>query len=226
MTSTNDSGLTSRASAIPTTVLSDLLADAGHPGQVLTTGIQAFDPSTTRVAGWAYTVAGDAARTDESGPDAIKAGAIDAMPADAFAVWSSGGVEGVCLFGDLLAAGMAARGVVGAVVDGGVRDIDDIARIPFPVFARYRTPKASSGIWRVREVQVPVDIAGTRGAGVKVHPGDLVVADANGVVSIPRSLALDIVVAGEAYLVRETTIRQRIDRGDSLKALVAEFGRL
>lgn len=121
---------------------------------------------------------------------------------------------------------MAGRGVVGAVVDGGVRDIDDIARIPFPVFTRYRTPKASSGIWRVRDVQMAIDIAGTRGANVTVHPGDLVVADANGVVCVPRSVAEEIVRLGEAYLIREATIRQRIDRGDSLKALVAEFGRL
>ena len=82
-----------------------MLADAGHSDQVLTSSIQAFDPSIGRVAGWAYTIAGDAARTDESGPDAIKAGAIDGMTADGLAVWSSGGVEGVCLFGDLLAAG-------------------------------------------------------------------------------------------------------------------------
>lgn len=73
---------------------------------------------------------------------------------------------------------------------------------------------------------MPVDVAGTRGANVQVRPGDLVVADANGVVSIPRAVADDIVVAGEVYLTREATIRQRIDRGDPLKALVAEFGRL
>jgi regulator of RNase E activity RraA len=221
-----DRALAARAAKIPTTVLSDLVADAGCPDQILTPSIQGFGALAGRIAGWATTVAGGPARPDQSGPDALKAEVIDAMQAGSLAVWSNGGIEGVCLFGDLLSAGMAARGVVGAVVDGGVRDIDDIAAIPFPLYARTRTPKASSGIWRVSDARVPIKIAGSVGPEVTVEQGDLVVADASGVLSIPRALSSEIVGRGEAYLVRERTIRRQIDAGSSLADLVREFGRL
>lgn len=219
-----DSDVVARAERIPTTVLADLLGDAGYRYQVLDHAIQAVDHDARR-AGWAYTVLGRPATVDESGPDLVKARAIDAMPTGAMAVWSGAGVHNVCLFGDLLGAGMAARGVRGAVVDGVVRDIDDLARIPFPVYTRGRTPQASTGIWRVAATQVEVSVAGAL-QHVTVRPGDLIVADVNGVVALPNSLAEEIVAAGEKYLEREDVIRARIDAGDSLESLVAEFGRL
>lgn len=225
-TPTADSALSQRAQQIPTTVLADLLADHGFGEQVIAPDITSVNAETPRIAGWAATVAGDVITEAVEGPDLLKARAIDAMPAGAIAVWSGGSAQDVCLFGDLLAHAMHVRGVRAAVVDGGVRDIDDIEAMGFPVWARYRTPRASTGVWRVHVDREPVTVRGTLGGTVVVHPGDLIVADVNGAVTIPAAAAEAVVAAGEAYVVRESEIRARIDALESLADLLTEYGRI
>lgn len=222
----DDEDLRRRAAAIPTTLLSDILADHGHETQVLSTAIQAVHVEAPRVAGWAYTVSGSTKPSGESGPDFRKARAIDATPANSVHVWAGNGVQDVCMFGDLLAAAMRVRGALAAVVDGGVRDVDDIDPTTFPVYARYRTPKASTGIWRVEESQVPVRLDGVLGTTVEVSPGDLVVADQNGVAVIPRQVAAQIVEACEAHLAKEGEIRSRIEARQGLEDLLLRYGRI
>ena len=91
-------------------------------------------------------------------------------------------------FGDVLATACRARGVAGVLIDGGVRDVDALARAGFPAFSRgvsvRRTGKSAPG--RVGE---PIRVA-----GVAVAPGAMVVADSDGVVIIPAA-RLDVVVA-------------------------------
>lgn len=218
--------LLSRAEVVPTTLLSDILADHGHHAQVLSTAIQGVHPTVPRVAGWAYTISGGHMATDESGPDLRKARALDATPADSISVWAGNGVQDVCMFGDLLAAAMRVRGGRGAVVDGGVRDVDDIDPTTYPVYARYRTPKASTGVWRVDSTEVPVRLTGVLGTTVVVSPGDLMVADVNGVVAIPRSVLGAIVTACEAHIAKEGEIRGKIEAGQSIETLLLEYGRI
>ena len=217
-------GLTSRAEAISTTVLADMVRDAGYPNQVVAPHIQAIGRSVPR-AGWAYTIGGGAPEPGESGPDFAKARAIDEMSPDQIAIWAGGDVSDVCLFGGLLAGAMAERGVRGAVVDGGVRDVEDFESTGFLVHARYVTPKASTGFWRVRQIQQPVTLPGA-GPEVTVSPGDLVVADRNGVVVIPRRAVTLVVAAGEAHVRREAEVRGRIEAGESLEGLLRTYGRI
>lgn len=222
----NQHSLLARAERIPTTVLDDGLRNNGFPDQAVTTDIQGLGWPVRRVAGWAFTVAGHQPEPGFRAPDYLKARAIDGMGPDQVAIWAGGGVEGVCLFGDLLAAAMQARGVRAAVVDGGVRDVDDIDAAGMPLFFRYRTPKASTGFWRVSEVGGTVELPGTTGGPVSVVPGDLVVADANGVVSIPRSAIEDVLVYAEERALEEVATRERIVAGESVEALMREIGRI
>lgn len=215
-----------RAEAIPTTLLSDILTDHGYSAQVLSTEIQGVHATVPRVAGWAYTISGGGLPAGESGPDLRKARALDAIPGKCMSVWAGNGVRDVCMFGDLLAAAMRVRGALGAVVDGGVRDLDDIDPATFPVYARYRTPKASTGVWRVSATQVPINLDGALGTTVVVSPGDLIVADINGVVAVPRDSGEAIVEACEAHIAREGEIRGKIEAGDSIETLLLKYGRI
>ena len=111
-------------------------------------------------------------------------------------------------FGDLLATSFRARGGVGLVIDGGVRDTADLAEMAFPVFA-----KAIHARGTVKETLGSVNIA-VNCANATVNPGDVVVGDGDGVVVVPREKVADVVEASKAREVKEAGVRERLATGE------------
>ncbi len=209
-----------RFAAVDTSNVADALDVLGRTGQGLSPSLAAV--SGERVAGWAYTIRGQM-RPYEGAGDPAKMEACQGIGPDEVAVWAGDG-DGVCYFGELIALGLRERGCVGAVVDGGVRDLRWLRQHGFPVFARYRTPVQSIGRWAVTGWQDPVYLRGATTAWVEVRPGDFVLADEDGGIVVPSELVDDVLAAAERLTATEVSIRAALADGLTLAECLARFG--
>jgi len=207
---------------VDTATVADVLDVLGLPNQGLAPQFAPYPANAGRMGGWAYTLRGRMTRYSASG-DPQKMKAVDGLGRGQLAVWSGEG-KGVCFFGELIALGMKRRGCAGALVDGGIRDIEWIGRQRFPVYARYRTPVQSIGRWKVTAWQVPVSLPGATAKRVKVRPGDFVLADTDGVIVVPARVAAKVLALAERLTAKEIRIRRELDAGASLEDVLKKYG--
>ncbi|HEY6721372.1 MAG TPA: RraA family protein [Burkholderiales bacterium] len=207
---------------VDTATVADVLDVLGLRDQGLGPQFAPYPASAGTMGGWAYTLRGKMTRYAGEG-DPRKMQAVDGVGPGEITVWSGEG-HGVCFFGELIALGMKRRGCAGALVDGGIRDIEWIRRQRFPVYARYRTPVQSIGRWRVTAWQVRVELPGATSRRVRVNPGDFVLADADGVIVVPERIALRVLTEAERLTAKEIRIRRDLGRGASLEDVLKKYG--
>ena len=152
--------------------------------------------------------------------DALKV----AASGDVIIVDAAGETE-TSIWGGLMAGLCQQKGVVGAVVDGAIRDIDEIRDLKFPIFSRAVVPRSTHSPYSGRLEPIEVNVRITCG-GSLVDPGDIILADEIGVVAVPRAEADDILRRARAQADQEEATRQRIRAGKTVDELLAEFGRL
>ena len=176
--------------------------------------------SEGKVAGFAVTVQME--KAEGSAPSAVTPmqAAIDTAPADSVYVMSVSDGDDIAGIGGLMATAMSARGFSGAVIDGGVRDVAYLRKIAFPVYATGIVPSTSVGHYRATG-GIPVTCGGTR-----VNPGDVIVADADGVVAVPKAVAADVLVKAQILDQTEHSMYGYIEKLRSLEEAVQRFGRL
>ena len=120
-----------------------------------------------------------------------------------------------CHFGDGLATVSMRLGAIGLVTDGGVRDVDTVREMGFHYFAPGMVP--AHGNFGFMEAQVPVRVG-----GVLINPGDLIHADANGVVTIPLDIAREVIGEAHRVLAREESYRDWVNSPDFSLAKLRE----
>ena len=211
-----------RFAGIDTSVVADILDEMSRPDQGLSAEFAPYPASAGKLTGWAYTVRGQMVPYDGTG-DAAKMEAAHGIGADEVSVWSGDG-EGICYFGELIALGMRESGSVGALVDGGIRDVRWLGEMGFPVYARYRTPVQSIGRWRVTGCQENVYVRGATTARVLVHPGDFILGDEDGVIVIPSDIVMAVLERSEQLTAVEQRIRAEVAGGLSLQDALRKYG--
>jgi 4-hydroxy-4-methyl-2-oxoglutarate aldolase len=160
--------------------------------------------------------------TDEFLPPQHALDLIDESPEGAVICISIAGVEDVAVWGGLMTAGAVANKLAGAILDGGVRDLTEIRRdYDFPVYARSVSPGTTLGRYKTVASQVPVEIG-----GVMVHPGDLIVADIDGVVVVPIQHAEAVLAMSKEIDQRELEQAKLIIAEKSLRKGLAKYGRI
>jgi len=123
--------------------------------------------------------------------------------------------------GALMVTAMKYRGLAGAVVDGSVRDTPQIRRLQFPVFSRGVVPSTTINHYRFAGLNVPVTCA-----GVRVNPGDIIVADEDGVAVVPRARAGEVLKKAQELDDTEHRMLPFIEKYRSIREAVERFGRL
>lgn len=140
--------------------------------------------------------------------------AVDACWPDDVFIAAAGGSTRSGVWGELLSTAARNSGCVGAIVDGAVRDVAKMREMSFPVFARGTCVYDSLHRQRVVDIDVPVEID-----GVTFHPGDLVIADSDGVVVVPREVETEAVRNAWIKVHAENETRDAIRAG--MKAVEA-----
>lgn len=208
---------------VDTSNVADVLDQLGLPDQGLAPDFAPYPSTAATLAGWAFTIRGEMTPYPIDQGDPAKMEACARLTPGTVSVWSGRG-EGICFFGELISLGMKERGCVGALVDGGIRDVGWVGKLGFPVYARYRTPVQSIGRWKVVDSGVPVPMPGATVPEVQVTPGDLVLADVDGAIVVPAAVAEDVLERAEELGTREVRIRRELAGGLSLSEALDKFG--
>jgi regulator of RNase E activity RraA len=177
---------------------------------------------TSKFAGYARTVQ---LKKDEGNkdPEALTGmlEAIDQGSTDSVYVMVVEDGEDIAGMGGLMGTAMAARGYAGAVIDGGVRDVAYLRKIGFPVFATGIVPSTSVHHYRFAGAQIPLLCN-----GVPVNPGDIVVADSDGVAVVPKAQAQAVLTLAQQMDYKEHSMYAVIEQLKSIVQAVKKFGRL
>jgi 4-hydroxy-4-methyl-2-oxoglutarate aldolase len=199
---------------LTTAILSDSLDAAGLRHQVLQRRLEPLVPGS-RAFGRAVTVQfAPSLDADPDDPYRDAIDFIDSIGAGQIVVIATDDSNESAFWGELFSAAAVGAGAVGVVTDGNLRDTDKIAGLGFLAFSRSRRPIDYRGRMRVIDSGAAVTVA-----GVVIHPGDLVMADDDGVVVVPRSREAQVLALARERASRESTVLQELLAGDSLRSV-------
>jgi 4-hydroxy-4-methyl-2-oxoglutarate aldolase len=211
------SDLCNRFERLFTGAVNDVLREHNLLYQALPTNILPLREEMV-VAGEAFTVKG--APTLEIKDDMrIRGDMLDSITPNSVVVWDTSGDQASAQWGEMITMAAKRQGARGAVVDGGVRDTRQVLSVGFPLWTRYRTSSAMMGRFRITGWSIPVEIG-----GVQIFPGDIVFADIDGVLVIPRTLAYDVLVRSEEVVQGEREIKQWVKDGVSAQEVIDRGG--
>lgn len=189
---------------------SDALRACGRYFQAMDAGIRPLSPDM-RLAGPAFTV-----RCYPGATWAMEK-SLELAPPDSILVVDGGSVPDVILMGGLMSRRAQARGIAGAVLDGAVRDVDDVIQLGFPMFCRHVAPRAGT-FAEIGEWETTICCG-----RIPVRPRDWIVADRSGVVVIPFERLDEVRGKAEEIHAREKALAPLLEQGLSFTEALARI---
>jgi regulator of RNase E activity RraA len=199
--------LIERLGACYTGAVHDVLRSMGHEKVVLPPSIKPLDPAW-KLAGPAWTVSGHIDRTKTRDETLLGWCTLLAKAPAGHVIVCQPHNHEVALMGELSAQTLAARGVLGYVVDGGSRDTEFVLQQGFPVWCSFLTPSDIVERWIPDAYGAPVDIG-----GVTIVTGDYVLGDRDGVVVVPQAIVADVIARTEEVVATESDMRRALVGG-------------
>jgi 4-hydroxy-4-methyl-2-oxoglutarate aldolase len=201
-------------------VLSDVLDSLGYRHQVLPPHIRPLDESLV-LAGRARTgLYRDVYHVPPGhNPYELEIALIDDLKPGEVPVLACGASGRIAPWGELLTTASLARGAVGCVTDGLVRDVNAIRALQFPVFHGGIGPLDSKGRGEVAAIDVPIECG-----GVTVNPGDLVFGDADGVLVVPQPIVKHTLKLALEKVAGEDRTREELQQGALLADVFKKYG--
>lgn len=135
-------------------------------------------------------------------------------------VFDNGGKE-ISTWGGLASTAAKVKGIEGVVVDGGCRDVDQIVALDFPVFSRHMTPTTAKTRIKILELNGTIQCS-----GIRVRPGDIIVADRTGIVVVPQEKAQDILEKAREAEKAEEHFTEGLKKGKTFDEMQKRTGRL
>jgi regulator of RNase E activity RraA len=199
-------------------VVCDVLDAAGYSHQSPRVQLRPLTGMQTLVGRCKTTLWADMAHVDPK-PYELELAAVDSCKPDDVLIAAAAGSMRSGIWGELLTTAARNQGCVGAIVDGAIRDAAKICAMQFPVYARGTCIYDSKDRQRVIDIDVPVEID-----GVRFCPGDLVIADEDGVVVVPHAIEEEIVRKAWEKVHAENEVRDAIRAGMKATDVFRRYG--
>ena len=208
-----------RIAALATSTLANALDDSGYHDKVMP-GIKAV-AAGFQFAGPAMTVKEVSGEFGCYSSGDFKVGAMieSALTGDVIVVDAGGAPYST--WGGMASYAAKLKGVAGLVVDGGVRDLEEIIEFEFPVFTRHLVPTTGRTRLKVEATNVPIVVD-----GVRVEPGDIIVGDGTGIVCLPRHRAAEIVSLAEELARDDASALEDLKAGMTFSEAMAKYKRI
>lgn len=200
-----------------TAAVNDALRERGLLYQTLPNDLVPLRESM-RSAGFAFTIKG-AKNLTLKNEMAERAKMLDAIAENSFVVWDTSLDRESAHWGECMTMAAQRKHCRGAVVDGGVRDTDQVLKLGFPLWIKFRSSNGMLGRFRISSWQTPIQMG-----NVFVRPGDLIFADIDGALCVPRELTVPILLRAEEIASGESELKKWILEGMSAVDIVKRGG--
>jgi len=204
--------LCDRYETLYTGAVNDVLRELCLPNQALPSGIMPLRDEMV-VCGEAFTV--KAVKDPTIGGELeLRVNMLDDLRSGHVVIWNANGEDEASHWGGVMTRAALTRGCRGAIIDGGIRDTKDILEQKFPIWSRYRTSNGALSRTKLVAWQCPIFVG-----DVIIKPGDILLADIDGALVIPRKLAVAVLERAEAIEKNEGEIKEWVDAGLSAQEI-------